>query len=65
MRGELGSMYIHSKDNLDDRALVRHRATIVKLSGDIKSRISTCCTTMVWSTPKNISGTTATGHEIS
>lgn len=39
MRGELGSVYIHSKDSLDDRALVRHRATIVKLSGGIKSRI--------------------------
>ncbi len=39
MRGENGSVYIHSKDSLDDRALVRHRATIVKLSGGIKSRI--------------------------
>lgn len=39
MRGELVSVYVHSRNNLDDRALVRHRSTIVKLTGGIKSRI--------------------------
>lgn len=39
MRGELESVYVHSRNNLDDRALVRHRSTIVKLTGGIKSRI--------------------------
>ncbi len=65
MRGELGSVYIHSKGAFDDRALVRHRATIVKLSGGIKSESSICFTTTAWSTPKNIFEATATGQEVS
>lgn len=40
MRGELTGVYVHSKNNLDDRALMRHRNTIVtKMIGGIKSRI--------------------------
>ena len=39
MSGELDGIYIHSKDNLDDRGLLRHRAMLLKLMGGIKSRI--------------------------
>ena len=39
MNGELDGIYVHSKDNLDDRGLLRHRTMLLKLSGGIKSRI--------------------------
>ena len=39
MNGELEGIYIHSKDNLDDRGLLRHRTMLLKLMGGIKSRI--------------------------
>ena len=39
MSGELEGIYVHSKDNLDDRGLIRHRTMLLKLSGGIKSRI--------------------------
>lgn len=39
MNGELEGIYIQSKDNLDDRGLLRHRAMLLKLMSGIKSRI--------------------------
>ena len=39
MSGELEGIYVHSKDNLDDRGLLRHRTILLRLLGGIKSRI--------------------------
>ena len=39
MRDELECVYIHTKNNLDDRSLVRYRDSIVKQIGRTKSRI--------------------------
>ena len=39
MNGEVDGIYVHSKDNLDDRGLLRHRTMLLKLSSGIKSRI--------------------------
>ncbi len=39
MNGELEGIYVHSKDNLDDRGLLRHRTMLLKLMGGIKSRV--------------------------
>jgi transposase len=35
----LEGIYVHSKESLDDRALIRHRTTLLKLMGGTKSRI--------------------------
>lgn len=39
MSGELEGIYVHSKDNLDDRGLLRHRTMLLRQLGGIKSRI--------------------------
>ena len=39
MNGELQGIYVHSKENLDDRGLIRHRTMLLKFIGGTKSRI--------------------------
>ena len=39
MSGDLEGIYVHSKDNLDDRGLLRHRILLVKQMNATKSRI--------------------------
>ena len=65
MNGELEGIYVHSKESLDDRGLIRHRTMLLKLIGGTKRGLNICFTTTVSPILMSLLKTTGTGTGVS